>query len=103
VKTALREVETTWNEVAGRRQARFSFADQLSAIEQREAGGEQLTPTFVNLKLQSQEELADAARLENEAVANYNIAIARLEFAKGTLLRYNNVVMEEERLRTGGQ
>jgi len=103
VKTALREVETTWNEMAGRRQARFGFADQLAAIEQREAGGEALTPTFVQLKLQSQEELADSARLENEAVANYNFAIARLEFVKGTLLRYNNVIMEEEKLKMGGQ
>jgi outer membrane protein TolC len=103
VKTALREVETTWNEMAGRRQARFGFADQLSAIEQREAGGEQLTPTFVNLKLQSQSDLADAYRLENEAVANYNIAVMRLEFAKGTLLKYNNVIMEEEKLQLAGQ
>ncbi|MDB5299107.1 MAG: hypothetical protein JWO87_770, partial [Phycisphaerales bacterium] len=33
------------------------------------------------------------------AVASYNVAIARLERAKGTLLRYNNVVMDEERFK----
>jgi outer membrane protein len=95
VKRAMREVETSWTEMGARRQARFAHADSLAAIEQREAGGEALTPTFVNLKLQTQEELAEAARAETEAVANYNIAISRLELAKGTLLRYNNVIMEE--------
>ena len=95
VKNALLEVDTTWTEMVARRQARFAQADSLAAIEQREAGGEALTPTFVNLKLQTQEQLADAARQETEAIANYNIAISRLEFAKGTLLRYNNVIMEE--------
>ncbi|MBC8105797.1 MAG: TolC family protein, partial [Anaerolineae bacterium] len=95
VKRALREVDTSWTEMGARRQARFAQADSLAAIEQRELGGEALTPTFVNLKLQTQEQLADAARAENEATANYNIAISRLEFAKGTLLRYNNVIMDE--------
>lgn len=95
VKNALLEVDTTWTEMVARRQARFAQADSLAAIEQREAGGEALTPTFVNLKLQTQEQLAEVARQETEAIANYNIAISRLEFAKGTLLRYNNVIMEE--------
>jgi outer membrane protein TolC len=99
VKNALLEVDTTWTEMVARRQARFAQADSLAAIEQREAGGEALTPTFVNLKLQTQEQLADAARAETEAVANYNIAISRLELAKGTLLRYNNVIMEEAESR----
>jgi outer membrane protein TolC len=96
VKTALREVQTSWDEIAATRQARFAAADSLSAIEQREAGGEALTPTFVQLKLQQQEQLSDAARQESQAVANYNTAIVNLEFAKGTLLRYNNVMLEEE-------
>jgi uncharacterized protein YijF (DUF1287 family) len=69
------------------------------AIEQREAGGEAPTPTFVNLKLQTQSDLAEAARAEVEAIANYNVSISRLEFAKGTLLKYNNVLMEEEQLQ----
>ncbi len=52
----------------------------------------------MQLKLDRQQELANSQQRENEAVSNYNIAIARLEQVKGTLLRYNNVIMEEDRL-----
>jgi outer membrane protein len=98
VKQAMREVQTTWDEMLQRRKARFAQADALLAISQREEGGEPLTPTFVQLKLDTQGSLAQARHDESTAVANYNVAIEQLEFVKGTLLRYNNVVMEDERL-----
>jgi outer membrane protein TolC len=98
VKTSLRDVETSWAEITQRRQARFAAADSLLAIKQREEAGEALTPTFVQLQLDAQERLARAEAEEAAAVSNYNVAIAQLERAKGTLLRYNNVVMEEEPL-----
>jgi hypothetical protein len=79
------------------RQARFAAADALYAIQQREDANEPLTPEFVDRKLNLQERFAEASRAEAAAVSGYNIAIAALEEAKGTLLRYNNVVMEEER------
>jgi outer membrane protein TolC len=99
VTQALREVGTTWHEMDGRRRARFATADELAALEDRRANGEPLTPTFVQLELDSQERLAEARRQEALAIASYNVAIARLERAKGTLLRYNNVIMDEERFR----
>jgi len=96
VKTSIREVHVTWEEIVQRRQARFTAADSLLAIQQRAEAGEALTPTFVQLQLDAQERLARAQAEEATAISNYNIAISRLERAKGTLLRYNNVVMEEE-------
>ena len=96
VKQAWREVDTTWNEIAANRQARFAAADALAAIERRARGGEPLVPTFVQLTLDRQEALAQAERAEAQAISAYNIAIARLELAKGTLLRYNNILIEEE-------
>jgi outer membrane protein TolC len=99
VKTALREVQTTWEELGARRQARFAANDSLRAIEQQEEHGEALTPTFVQLKLDSQERLADAQREEATAISDYNNAIAKLERAKGTLLRYNNVLIAEASLQ----
>ena len=39
---------------------------------------------------------AAAASAEAAAIAAYNIAIQRLERAKGTLLKYNNVVVEDD-------
>jgi outer membrane protein TolC len=96
VTQAVREVYTTWNEMGARRQARFAQADQLAAYEDRRMNGEHLDPTFVQLILDAQERLADAERDEALAVASYQVAIARLERAKGTLLRYNNVVLAED-------
>ena len=98
VTTALRDVNTSWKEINQRRQARFAGQDALLAIQERREAGEALTPEFVQLELDAQERLARAAADESAALANYNIAIARLERAKGTLLRYNNVVMAEEPL-----
>ncbi len=99
VKTAVREVETTWEEMAGTRATRFAAADALAAVEERERANEALTPEFVNRKLDLQQQLAEAARLEAQAVSRYQIAISKLERAKGTLLRYNNILMEEAPLQ----
>lgn len=98
VRQAWREVETSWNEIAATRQARFAAGDALSAIEVREEGLERISPEFVQLKLDRQEFLANAERAEAQATSNYNIAISRLELAKGTLLRYNNIVLAEEQM-----
>ena len=95
VKKALREVETRWEEMVATKQAVFANEDALLALRQREQANEPLTPDFVERKLNQQERLAEARRARAAAVSNYNIAIAQLELAKGTLLRYNNVVMEE--------
>ena len=89
-------VETTWDVIVQRRQARFAAADSLLAIQQRAEAGEALTPTFVQLQLDAQERLARAQAEEAAAISDYNVAISRLERSKGTLLRYNNVVMEED-------
>lgn len=101
ITRAIREVDTTWEEMAGTRQAEFASEDALKAIEQRQEGGEALTPTFVQLKLDTQERLAQSQQARVQAVANYNKAIKDLERAKGTLLRYDNVVLEEANLPPG--
>jgi outer membrane protein TolC len=101
VKQSLRNVDTTYQEIARARAARFAAADALDAIQTREDQGEPLTPEFVDRKLRSQEALAQAGIAENEAVANYNIALATLERAKGTLLRYNNVIIAEDTIASG--
>jgi outer membrane protein TolC len=101
VKTSLREVNTTWDSLVQRRQARFAAADSLLAIQQRAEAGEALTPTFVQLQLDAQERLARAQAEESISMSDYNIAISRLERSKGTLLRYYNVVLQEDALPGG--
>lgn len=96
VSVSLREVETTWEEITKRRNAVFQSADSLRAIQQRREADEPLSPTFVQLELDSQQTLANARAEEAQAISNYNTAILRLERSKGMLLRYNNVVLQEE-------
>ncbi|HEV2296323.1 MAG TPA: TolC family protein [Tepidisphaeraceae bacterium] len=103
IKQALREVETTWEEMVATRQAVFAAEDALHAIRQREEANEPLTPEFVDRKLNQQERLAEARRAAAAAVTNYNNAIARLELRKGTLLRYNNIIMEEAGVQLAGK
>ena len=95
VSTSLRGVETAYLEIAAQRQARLAAADALDALEERELGGEPLSPSFINTKLSQQEQLAEAQRAEAAAISDYNVAVADLELAKGTLLRYNNVLLDE--------
>lgn len=96
VTTSARAVSTAWDEVGVNREARYHAEEALRAINERERDNEPLTPVFVQLKLDTQERLAASLQAEAESVANYNIAISALERAKGTLLRYNNVLLEEE-------
>ena len=42
-----------------------------------------------------QQQLATAIATESQAIANYNIALASFEFAKGTIQQYNNVSVGE--------
>jgi outer membrane protein len=103
VKTAMREVDTTWEERVGSTRARFAAADALAAIDERERANEALTPDFVNRKLDLQQQLAQAQEREAESNANYMIALSALEKAKGTLLRYNNIIMEEAPVETASR
>jgi outer membrane protein TolC len=95
VKTALRDVETNWELVVQQQQNRLAAFAALDAAEVRRRNNEPLTPNFVDLLLNLQANYAEARRQEAQSVANYNIAIARFERAKGTLLKYNNIVLDE--------
>ncbi len=95
VAAAVREVETSWREIVTTREAYDAANDALRAIRQREEANEPLVPTFVQLKLDTQELVGQTARAYTNSIANYNIGISRLERAKGTLLRYNNIVLEQ--------
>jgi outer membrane protein TolC len=51
--------------------------------------------------LTGQRDLADAIRAEFAAIAQYNSALAQFEFAKGTIMRYNNISLNEGPLPPG--
>jgi outer membrane protein TolC len=101
VETAARAVNTQWESLQDARAARFEIEDVLTGLNQLLAGGVALTPERIRLTLDIQERLAEFQRQEVLALAQYNIAIAQLEKAKGTLLRYNNIVLEEMKFPYG--
>lgn len=51
--------------------------------------------SFILNLIQSQQALASATANEFQAIADYNIALASLEYAKGTIQRYNNVTVAD--------
>jgi hypothetical protein len=99
VKAAAREVEASWRELRYYRNARFGLEKTLMDLQrQQDAGDLPFTSESVQLRLDYQERLAQAEQAEHQAMNDYSFAIATLEKAKGTILRYNNVIMEEEQM-----
>jgi outer membrane protein TolC len=95
VKQAQLEVETRWEETVSARHLRLASEKSLSAL-QIKLEQDRKTPELLQLVLDRQERLGEAQRAEIDAIVSYNIAVSVLERAKGTLLRYNNVVLREE-------
>jgi outer membrane protein TolC len=103
VRQGAREVETTYHLIETNRQSRLAAQRALDdVVERQDKGTEAITPEFVQLRLQLADQLAQQSEAENQAIANYNIALERLERAKGTLLRYNNVLLQEEPYKATG-
>lgn len=98
VRSSMRNVSTSWDEIRANRQAVFANQAELDAIILREKNNEPLKFSFVQLKLDTQARVADSQKAEATAIATYCIAVATLERSKGTLLRYDNVLLEEDRL-----
>ena len=95
VKTQLREVFASYEEIGARERARAATIRELAGLNQKETI-QALSPEFLRLKLDAQQRLATAELAEIQALVNYNIAIARLEQAKGTLLEYNRIALNTE-------
>jgi len=93
VKNQLRELLGRYKEVEVRELSRVSAARELKAITDKEKIVA-LTPEFLQLKLDSQSRLAQAEQSLIQAIVNYNLAIMRLERAKGTLLEFDRISLD---------
>lgn len=103
VKEALRDLQTAYELIGATRAARRAAADSLRAIEEQEKAGVALTPEFLlDLKLSTQQRLADAEIQEIQAMTSYNTAIANLYQAMGTLLSRNNIAFQEQPINNAG-
>ncbi len=99
VKTALRAMLSSYQQIEAQRQARMAAGQVLAALDVQQQVGVSLTPTFLNLKLTAEQNLASAQTAELQAMVNYSQAIVNLEAAKGTLLTYDQVRIEPAPIR----
>ena len=93
VNNAYRNLETAHQAIYPALGATEASERNVQATKER---AERKSPSELQTELSGQEQLAAARRTLLEALIAYNIAIADLERAKGTLLPYNNVNLAEE-------
>jgi outer membrane protein TolC len=93
VKKQLRELLGRYQEIQSRERSRISAAKELKALTDKEKIVA-LTPEFLQLKLDAQASLAQAEQTLIQAIINYNLAIERLERAKGTLLEFDRISLD---------
>jgi outer membrane protein TolC len=94
VKQAQQDVSASYAALIELRLATNAAAEAVRVTEAQEENV-QLTPQFTFQKLRNLSSLAEALSQEEQALVQYNIAIAAYQRAKGTLLRYNNIVLDE--------
>jgi outer membrane protein TolC len=94
VKDALRSVEAQYRLIEQTRAFRLAQAENLRALLVDEQTIATLTPEFLALKFQRQQELANAQQQEIQALVDYNGAIAQLWQAMGTGLQMNRVELQ---------
>ena len=91
VKSALRDMVTSAELIGANKAYRIAQTENLRALGVEEETMAGLSPTFLNLKLQTQTGLATARIAEFSAIINYNKAIASLYKAMGTTLKMHQV------------
>jgi outer membrane protein len=94
VKTQLREVYSNFDVIDYRDRVRKAAAEQFQGIIDLE-NIRPRTPEFLQLKLDSQANLAQSELQLTKVIIDYNLAIMRLERAKGTLLEYDRVSLDK--------
>src|SRR5205823_12477805 len=80
-----------------RRMAREALADQLRVRSKQFEFGTNVkgVPATLEFLLDAQNQWALALSLEFQAVVDYNVALTAFEFARGTILDRNHVVISE--------
>lgn len=85
---------STYRQIETLREQRMALADQLRGLYARIQAGKEPLITI----LDAQQKFASALSAEYNAIAQYNIAIAGVQYAKGTLMQYNSIVIADSAL-----
>jgi len=93
VRERIRQVRTSYREYQAQKAAVEAARVQLQALEDTERIRGRLTPEFLQVKLQAQQTLASNESSLLAAEVDYNVALAELAQATGTVLELNRVRM----------
>lgn len=91
---AFRQLEFAQERIEVARANKLALQEQVARYEGRVQGGINNPTEFINLT-QAQRDLATRTADEFRAVSDYNIALARIEFAKGTMQQYAGVTVAD--------
>ena len=86
VNERIRQADSTYQQWQVQQLAALASAAQLKALEDTEEIRGKLTPEFLLVKLQAQEDLARSEQAEQRTIVDYNIALVELAQACGTVL-----------------
>ncbi len=96
VDVALRRVDTAYAVLRKARDLTAAAEEQVRVSDDQEEQATRLDANFIDRRLRFLGTLAIARSSEARALADFNAALAEFERSKGTLLRYNNIVLNEE-------
>lgn len=91
IRERIRQIQTRYEEYQVQCEALAASRAQLEALEDLENIRGQLTPEFLNLKLQAQAEVAQAESAKLRAMVLYNTAMLDLNRVTGTTLEMQRV------------
>ncbi len=91
LELAYRDLFNTYEQIRAQRAQREAAAIQLDARFKEFTAGK----GTLDFLLEAQRLWAEALRLEFDFIAQYNSALARFEYAKGTIMQHDNVVISE--------
>jgi outer membrane protein TolC len=93
VNLVVRALQTAFDQIAPSYEAAEAREREVQSIVAR---AERKDINTLTTELNARQSLAGARRAMLGSMVNYNIAIADLERAKGTLLQFHNVVIPDE-------
>lgn len=92
VNNAVRDLQLRYQQVPSALDAVQAAVRNLRSLQART---EKINPAFLDTELRGVQNIAQTRSTLLQILTDYNIAIVTLERSKGTLLRYNNIVLSD--------
>lgn len=92
VNNAVRDLRVRYEQVPSAFDAVVAAVRNLRSLQART---EKINPAFLDTELRGVQNIAQTRSQLLQIITDYNIALVQLERSKGTLLRYNNIVLSD--------